>query len=161
MAKKESVSVPLLMYLLVLTPYIIFGFMLQYLYKLEKSNCKCAVNKKQKLLKNSILLWLGINLFNLFTAFFNNTPLNFIRILLSFVNVAVFLYLTYVFFDYNNELNKNNCKCSENTRKTVFKYYLYFTYTMIALNLLFYIFYLSIVRTAAGKAGNNVVKINL
>ena len=81
MAKQESVSVPLLMYLLVLTPYIIFGFMLQYLYKLEKSNCKCAVNKKQKLLKNSILLWLGINLFNLFTAFFNNTPLNFMKII--------------------------------------------------------------------------------
>jgi hypothetical protein len=161
MAKHKQPKVSTVLYLLVLVPYMIFGFMLQYLYNLDKSDCKCAINNNQELLKKTILIWLGINVVNLVFSLFNNTVVNFVRILLSFVNVGVFVYLTSVFFNYNKELNKNSCKCAENTRKTVFKYYLYLTYLMIAVNLLFYIFYLAMVRTAMSKAEHNVIKVNL
>ena len=128
-------------------PIIFMSLMLQYLKDLDESNCECAINTDKVLLEDLIKYYLFCLLGSLVLSFSNNVLLIFVRNLLSIGVFVLFIYMSSVFFRYNNELTEIACECSQNTKKTAFQYYLYFLYFSLILHIIMTIFLSSIVES--------------
>ena len=79
----------------------------------------------------------------LFLLTFILEPLNFNALLmvLSFVNIFLFITFSVYFYNYELELKNNNCNCANDNRKRFFRYYLLFTYGLVIIQLLFLSYY--------------------
>ena len=130
-----------------LVPIIFMSLMLQYLTDLDKNDCECAINDDKILLENLIKYYLFCLLGSLVLSFSKNVFIIFIKNLLSIGVFVLFIYLTSVFFRYNNELTAISCECSQNSKKTAFQYYLFFLYFSLILHILMTLYLSSIVES--------------
>jgi uncharacterized protein YacL len=121
-------------------PIIFMSLMLQYLKNIEKEDCECAVNDDRTLLVDLIKYYLFCILLSLVLSLSNIVFLRFIKNVLGLVILVLFIYLSIVFFRYNNKLTEVACKCSQDEKKTAFKYYLYFYYFSLVLFILAYMY---------------------
>ena len=64
-----------------------------------------------------------------------------------------------IFFKYEGEMYKAECECSEDIKRTVFKYYLYSIYVILVLQILFMIFFIAMMVYTSNQ--KSVVKVNL
>jgi hypothetical protein len=129
-------------------PIIFMSLMLQYLTDLNHDDCSCAINKDKKLLEELIKYYLLSLLGTLVLSFSKNVLLIFIKNILNLVIFLLFIYISVVFFRYNNELKEIACECSQNTKKTAFQYYLIFLYFSLILHILITIYFSSIIETS-------------
>tara|TARA_Y100001970_G_scaffold292480_1_gene433929 strand:- start:451 stop:912 length:462 start_codon:yes stop_codon:yes gene_type:complete len=121
-------------------PIIFMSLMLQYLYDLEKTECECAINDDRILLADLIKYYLFCILMSLILSLSNIVFFRFIKNVLGLVIVVLFIYLSVVFFRYNAKLTEIACECSQDDKKTAFKYYLYFYYFSLVLFILAYMY---------------------
>ena len=124
-------------------PLVVYGIFIKYLYDLEnKKNCNCALTNNRKVLKNLLLIFVGLQVV-LFLLTFVLEPLNFNALLmvLSIVNMFLFITFSVYFYNYELELKNNNCNCANDNRKRFFRYYLLFTYGLVIIQLLFLSYY--------------------
>ncbi len=141
-------------------PIIFMSLMLQYLSDLDKNECECAINNDKVLLEKLIKYYLFCLLGSLVLSFSKNVLIIFIKNLLSIAVFVLFIYLTSVFFRYNNELTAISCECSQNSKKTAFQYYLFFLYFSLMLHILMTLYVSSIVESRM-LSGKKVVKKKL
>lgn len=141
-----------------LIPIIFMSLMLQYLYDLEKSECACAINDDRVLLADLIRYYLFCILASLVLSLSNMVFLKFLKNVLGLVILVLFIYLSIVFFRYNNKLTEVACKCSQDDKKTAFKYYLYFYYFSLVLSILAYMYIAALYES---NSVNKVVKKKL
>lgn len=146
-----------------LLPFIVYGLMLKYITDIEKKEgCECAVNNDLKLIKKLLTAWFINNGVLLVLSFYNDEVSTIAKLLLLLAQVGIFIYVSIVFFRYNNKLNNSNCKCSKDIRKSMFKYYLYFTYAVILVQLLLRSMLYNVCMNRLNSLGSaRVVKINL
>ena len=116
------------------------SLMLQYLYDLEKNECECAINDDRLLLADLIKYYLFCILLSLVLSLSDIVFLRFIKNVLGLVILVLFIYLSIVFFRYNGKLKEVACECSQDDKKTAFKYYLYFYYFSLILFVLAYMY---------------------
>tara|TARA_Y100000389_G_scaffold173597_1_gene182886 strand:- start:1495 stop:2004 length:510 start_codon:yes stop_codon:yes gene_type:complete len=169
MAKKKSSkskkqnSKYLIKLTLELLPFIIYGLMLKYINDIEKKEgCGCAVNNDLKLIKKLLIAWFINNGVLLILSFYNDEVSTIAKLLLLLAQVGIFIYVSIVFFRYNNKLNNSGCKCSKGILKSMFKYYLYFTYAVILVQLLLRSMLYNVCMNRLNSLGSaRVVKINL
>jgi uncharacterized protein YacL len=124
-------------------PLIVYSVFVKYLYDLEKrKNCNCSMTQNRNVLKNLVLIYLGVQLFLIITVFLlppvNHTAL---LIVFSIVNIILFTAMSIYFYNYEIELINNNCGCSKDNRKMFFKYYLLFIYSLLIIQLTFLTYY--------------------
>ena len=121
-------------------PIIFMSLMLQYLYDLEKNDCRCSIDDYRKLLSDLIRYYLFCILISLVLSLSDIVFIKFLKNVLGLVILLLFIYLSIVFFRYNSKLNEIACKCSQDDKKTAFKYYLYFYYFSLILFVLAYMY---------------------
>ena len=134
------------------------SLMLQYLYDLEQADCECAINDDRVLLADLIKYYLFCIMASLILSLSNIVFLKFIKNVLGLVILVLFIYLSIVFFRYNKKLTEVACKCSQDDKKTAFKYYLYFYYFSLVLSILAYLY---IAAYYESNNANRVVKKKL
>lgn len=134
-------------------PLILLSLMLQYIYDLEKNNCECSISDDRILLGELIKYYMGGVLVILILSLTNNVTALFIKNVLALVNLLVFGYLSLIFFRYNSKLTEIACECAVDNRRTAFKYYLYFHYTMLVIfTLIIYYMHAVIEASQSGKS---------
>ena len=80
---------------------------------------------------------------------------------IGILSVVVFIYFSIIFFKYESQMYKAKCECSEDIKRTVFKYYSYSIYVILVLQVLFIVFYILMVVYSSNQRGLEVVKENL
>lgn len=158
MAKSKMQNINLFM----LIPVIIYGGMIKYIVDLEKSkSCECSATKNRTDLKNLLIAWIVLLLCSLVTQglIADKNIKSQLLLIISIISVLVFIYFSIIFFKYESEMYKAKCVCSEDIKKTVFKYYLYSIYVILVIQLLFIIFYLIMVVYSSRQV--TAVKVNL
>ena len=158
-----DISVYIGRFLTIVIAILIYGSMYKYLDDLEKNkDCKCSENNKRGLLKKLVILSLVVSIvINLLPIIIKNGALlQNLGSILGFVSFGLFVYSCYTFFKYEKFLYKNDCKCSEDIKKTVYRYYLYMVIVLYTLAILFNLFFIFIIILASGK-NNNVARTNL
>jgi|TARA_B110000211_G_scaffold234427_1_gene304024 magnesium-transporting ATPase (P-type) len=161
MVKKKNNQMDISNLISLIIPLAIYGGMYKYLDDLEKNKeCKCSENEKRKLLKNLVITTLSVMVvFNILPYILTGFLLNNLVVILGLLSIVLFIYLCYTFIKYETFLYKNDCKCSEDIKKTIFRYYLYTGMVLYALIILFnflYIFF--IIKSQSNK---NVIRTNL
>ena len=160
MAKSKMSNINLFM----LIPVIIYGGMIKYIVDLENSQlCPCSSTKNRNELKNLLIGWICLLLLSfLFQLFIKNkgTKSQILNIL-SILSIILFIYFSIIFFKYESEMYKAKCECSEDIKRTVFKYYLYSIYVIFILQILFMIFYIGMMIYSSNKMSSSVVRENL
>jgi len=121
-------------------PIIFMSLMLQHLYDLKETECECAINDDRILLADLIKYYLFCILVSLVLSLSEIVFLKFIKNVLGLVILVLFIYLSIVFFRYNAKLTEIACDCSQDDKKTAFKYYLYFYYFSLILFILSYMY---------------------
>ena len=163
MAKRKSKApeMDLSNLLPLLIPIAIYGIMYKYLDDLEKNKeCKCSENENRTLLKKLVISTLSvIVVFNILPYILKGTLLNSLGSILALVSIVVFIYLCYTFIKYEKFLYSKDCKCSEDIKKTVFRYYLYMGIVLYALVILFNLFYIFLI--IQSSQNNSVIRTNL
>ena len=163
MAKRKSKApeMDLSNLLPLLIPIAIYGIMYKYLDDLEKNKeCKCSENENRALLKKLVISTLSVMvLFNLLPFLFKGVFLNNLGPLLALLSIGLFIYLCVIFIKYEKFLYSKDCKCSEDIKKTVFRYYLYMGIVLYALVILFNLFYIFLI--IQSSQNNSVIRTNL
>jgi len=160
MAKTKMNNINLFM----LIPVIIYGGMIKYIVDLENSQlCPCSSTKNRSDLKNLLIGWICLLLLSYLAQMFiknKGTKLQLLNIL-SILSVVVFIYFSIIFFKYEGEMYKAKCECSEDIKRTVFKYYLYSIYVILILQILFVVFYIGLMIYSSNQMSSSVVRQNL
>ena len=159
MPKKQNKDISELWPLII--PFAIYGAMYKYLDDLEKNkSCECSNTNNRGLLKQLVVAWISVTLlFNLLPFVLKGKNLNNISNLILLVSIGLFICLSVVFVRYERQLLEKKCKCSEDIKRTVFRYYLYMGWAVYILTILFTLFYIFLLIKSSGN--NNVVKTNL
>ena len=144
-----------------LVPIAIYGAMYKYLDDLEKNKeCKCSENENRTLLKKLVVSTLSVMvLFNLLPFLFKGVFLNNLGPLLALLSIGLFIYLCVTFIKYEKFLYSKDCKCSEDIKKTVFRYYLYTGIVLYVLIILFNLFLIFLIIKSSQNTA--VIKTNL
>ena len=160
MAKRKMGNVNLFL----LVPLIIYGGMIKYIIDLENSQlCPCSSTKNRTDLKNLLIMWICLLLGSLLLQVLvkdKNMKAQLLNVI-GILSVVVFIYFSIIFFKYESEMYKAKCECSEDIKRTVFKYYLYSIYVILVLQVLFIVFYILMVVYSSNQRGLAVVKENL
>ena len=160
MAKRKMGNVNLFL----LVPVIIYGGMIKYIVDLENSQlCPCSATKNRTDLKNLLIMWVCLLLGSLLLQVVvkdKNMKAQLLNVI-GILSVVVFIYFSIIFFKYESEMYKAKCECSEDIKRTVFKYYLYSIYVILVLQVLFIVFYILMVVYSSNQRGLSVVKENL
>ena len=160
MAKRKMGNVNLFL----LVPLIIYGGMIKYIIDLENSQlCPCSSTKNRTDLKNLLIMWVCLLLGSLLLQVLvkdKNMKAQLLNVI-GILSVVVFIYFSIIFFKYESEMYKAKCECSEDIKRTVFKYYLYSIYVILVLQVLFIVFYILMVVYSSNQRGLAVVKENL
>jgi amino acid permease len=160
MAKRKMGNVNLFL----LVPLIIYGGMIKYIIDLENSQlCPCSSTKNRTDLKNLLIMWVCLLLGSLLLQVVvkdKNMKAQLLNVI-GILSVVVFIYFSIIFFKYESEMYKAKCECSEDIKRTVFKYYLYSIYVILVLQVLFIVFYILMVVYSSNQRGLAVVKENL
>ena len=150
------------MNLFMIIPVVIYGGMIKYIVDLEHSQlCPCSETKNRRDLKKLLIMWIGLLLGSLALQVvikdkkMREQLINVIGV----VSVVVFIYFSIIFFKYESEMYKAKCECSEDIKRTVFKYYLYSIYVILILQILFMIFFIIMMVYTSNQ--KSVVKVNL
>ena len=134
MAKKKSIENkknPLNRYRIYFS-IIIFGVMLKYLMDLErKETCECSLTNTRKKLKLVLIIWLVLVFINMVTKLLT----------LKVLQVVSFICIIILYLIYENELKKSKCECSNDIRKTIFKYYIYIRLLVLLSVIVFFVLY--------------------
>tara|TARA_B100000401_G_C52754436_1_gene694937 strand:+ start:505 stop:930 length:426 start_codon:yes stop_codon:yes gene_type:complete len=136
MAKRKSIENkknPLrLQNILVIFSIVIFGLMLKYLMDLEKKeSCECSLTNTRKKLKLVLMIWLVLVFVNMVTKLLT----------LKVIQVVSFICIIILYMIYENELKKSKCECSDDVRKTLFKYYIYIRLFVLLSVIVFFVLY--------------------
>jgi len=158
--KRKSGLMDLSNLLPLLIPVTIYGIMYKYLDDLEKNKeCKCSENENRTLLKKLVISTLSvIVVFNILPYILKGSLLNNLGFILGLVSIGLFIYLSYTFINYEKFLYSKDCKCSEDIKKTIFRYYLYMGIVLYVLVILFNLFYIFLIIQSQNNA---VIKTNL
>tara|TARA_Y100000389_G_scaffold85451_2_gene82188 strand:+ start:6070 stop:6546 length:477 start_codon:yes stop_codon:yes gene_type:complete len=158
MAKSKMNNINLFM----LIPLIIYGGMIKYIVDLEKSQlCPCSATKNRTDLKKLLVTWICLLLGSLLSQVIIKDKKIKAQLLnvIGISSVVVFIYFSIIFFKYEGEMYKSKCECSEDIKRTVFKYYLYSIYVILVLQILFMIFFIVMMVYTSNQ--KSVVKVNL
>ena len=163
MAKRKSSKnqIDLSSLLPLLIPIAIYGAMYKYLDDLEKNReCKCSENENRTLLKKLVISTLSVMvIFNVLPVLFSGTFLNNLGPLLALLSIGLFIYLCVTFIKYEKFLYGKDCKCAEDIKRTVFRYYLYTGIVLYVLIILFNLFYIFLIIKSSQNM--KVIKTNL
>ena len=159
--RKNSKNTDLSQLLPLLIPLTLYGMMFKYLDDLEKNKaCECSNTKNRKLLKQLIVAWAGVTIvFNLLPFVMKGNNLNYLGLLLALTSIGIFIGLSVIFVKYERQLYAKDCKCSEDIKKTIFRYYLYIGWALYIIIILFNLLYIFIIIKSGNN--NNVIKTNL
>lgn len=146
-----------------LVPLLVYGGMLKYLYDLNRDpKCACAINDQQQTLKNLMTYWFAITIaLTLLTMFDTKRQLMGVGSILALVAVFLFFYIAFVFYRYEQQLQASDCKCADDIKKTVFKYYLLILFIMMGLNFIYAMMVMAFVQALQYQTSGRVVKMNL
>lgn len=159
MAKKNSKNISELIPLLI--PFAFYGAMYKYLYDLEKNKaCECSNTDNRKLLKKLVITWVVLTFIMNILPFFLKSEkiINKGQIILILLSLSLFIYLSVTFVKYEKEINAKDCKCSEDIKRTLFRYYLYTGWVLWGLIILFNFIYIMLI---VNNKRNAVIKTNL
>jgi len=134
MAKRKSIETKNnpLKNILGIFSIVIFGLMLKYLMDLEKKEtCECSLTNTRKKLKLVLMIWLVLVLINMVTKLLT----------LKVLQVVSFICIIILYLIYENELKKSKCECSNDIRKTIFKYYIYIRLVVLLSVIVFFVLY--------------------
>ena len=160
MAKKQKPDLVSQLLTLII-PVLIYGSMYKYLTDLENNrSCDCSDTENRDLLKKLVVGWISVTVvFNLLPFLLKGDNLNSIANLLVLASIGLFISLSVIFVKYEKQLLEKKCKCSEDIKRTVFRYYLYMGWAIYILTILFTLFYIFLLINS--NSGKNVVKTNL
>lgn len=122
----------------VLFKFIIFLIFLTYVMKLEKTKCVCSKNWERKYIKYYSIAVLIIALIQFFNINFY-AKLSIVQYLMG-IGGIVFIFVA---FNYVNDMNKIDCECSENWKKSALTIYAWLS--MIILVIYFIIFFIVLI----------------
>lgn len=121
----------------VLFKFIIFLIFLTYVMKLEKTKCACSRNWERNYIKYYSIAVLIIALIEFFNINFYQ-KLTIVQYLMG-IGGIVFIFVA---FNYVNQLNKIDCECSEDWKKSALTIYAWLS--IIILVLYFIVFFVAL-----------------
>ena len=160
MAKKTKFNINLA----VVIPVLIYMGMIKYIVDLENSKlCPCSATKNRESLKKLLIISLCLSLGMLLLSVLlkDKNMLANLSGSLAILSIGLFIFITVIFFRYEGEMYKAKCDCSDDIKRTIFRYYLYTVYVLIMIQILFMIFYIVLLVNATKQQAQSVVKVNL
>ena len=109
----------------------VFMIYFSYIHHLEKSQCKCSLNWRQRFIKNYILVMIVLAFITMVVpTIMNNKTFIF---LYSVISIAYFVILGQWLW----QLHKSKCKCSDDWRKSMMEVLYIISLTITILLILF------------------------
>ena len=103
-------------------------WILTYMFKLEKNNCKCALGWKHKFVQSMIMILLIYQ----FISFFMDKESRVTKGIKMIMGVLAIVYIIITFM-YVKELEDTDCKCSEDPARTTLKVLNYINIALISI----------------------------
>lgn len=145
-----------------LIPFLIYGGMLKYLYDIESNaKCSCVLNDYTLKLKNLITYWFVVSLLSLCLMICDVNTLKSLQMFMGLVSLGIVIYTIYVFYKFEYKLIESKCKCAEDYRKTIFKYYMLFVALALLLQVFLVFLYIYMIYSIRQQMAYSVVKTNL
>ncbi len=128
--------------LLYVTIWGLYIWILTYMFKLEKQNCKCALGWKHKFIQVYMIMhiaMLPLVLIANLTGIRNTKPVIILfKLMSTFISLGSLVFIPTVYM-YIQDLEKNGCSCSKDSARTTLKVLNYFTIGLIIFAIVLFI----------------------
>lgn len=138
---------------IIITAFVIYGMALQWIHKLEETNCKCSEDFKRDYMKYYIYIYFAniafivvsiifITLYTFFNKKGGEKTMSFFKVIYKIIKFIIgILGIINIIFSimYIYNLKQIDCKCSEDTRREVYYIWNIIGAAIIGINILFII----------------------